>query len=182
MQDPRNSIMPDFDSEAFRLVKETLMAARLITADVAVRFLEEGWTADWHEKVARWEQRQQQPPQPSPQLPPRPPPQPSPQLPARPPPQPPQPPLHPPLQRPPQIGLQDNVEDLPAPGENTPKRKIKLKDFEENSIVRTTPAAGRPSKYALKKLTEFEYVELYYFTIEACRTRPLRGRRRLHDL
>jgi len=84
----------------------------------------------------------------------------------------PQPPLQPP--RPPQIGPQNNVEDLPTPDKDTPKRKIKLKDFEENSVVRTTPAAGRPSKYALKKLTEFEYIELYYFTIEACRDTALR--------
>jgi hypothetical protein len=28
---------------------------------------------------------------------------------------------------------------------------------------------GRPSRYALKKLADFEYVELYYFTVAACR-------------
>jgi hypothetical protein len=138
MQDPRNSIMPDFNSVAFQLVKETLMAARDIPANEAVGFLEEGWTADWREKVAQWEQRQQQPP-------------------PQPPPQPPHP------------GPPNNVENLPVPDKDTPKRKIKLKDFEENSVVRTAPAVGRPSKYALKELTEFEYVELYYFTIEACR-------------
>ena len=123
------------------------MAARDIPANEAVGFLEEGWTADWREKVAQWEQRQQEPPQA--------------------PPQPPQPPPQPP--RPPQIGPLNNAEGLPVPDEDTPRRKIKLKDFEENSVVKTTPAAGRPSKYALKKLSEFEYVELYYFTIEACR-------------
>ena len=147
MQDPCNSIMPDFNSVAFQLVKETLMAAWDIPADEAVGFLEEGWTADWREKVAQWEQRQQQPPPP--------------------PPQPPQPPPQPP--HPPQIGPLNNAEGLPVLDEDNPKRKTKLKDFEENSVVQTTPASGRPSKYALKKLTEFEYVELYYFTIEACR-------------
>lgn len=59
-------------------------------------------------------------------------------------------------------------QDLRVPPEDD-KKKNKLRDFAEHSAVRTTPAVGRPSKYALKKLADFEYVELYYFTVNACK-------------
>lgn len=66
-------------------------------------------------------------------------------------------------------GLPDLPRVEEAVDSGSPKKKTKLRDFEDNSVVRTTPAAGRPSKFALKKLADFEYVELYYFTVEACR-------------
>lgn len=47
------------------------------------------------------------------------------------------------------------------------KKKLKLGDFDSNLTVGShiTP---RPSTYALTKLKNFEYLEMYYFTIERC--------------
>lgn len=68
---------------------------------------------------------------------------------------------------------QQAEQDLLQAGEtadpDAAKKKNKLRDFEDNTVVRTSPATGRPSKFALKKIADFEYVELYYFTVEACR-------------
>jgi len=47
------------------------------------------------------------------------------------------------------------------------KKRPKLKAFTTNKLVGTL-ASRRPPKYALRKLEQFEYVELYYFTKEAC--------------
>lgn len=47
------------------------------------------------------------------------------------------------------------------------KKKPKLKAFTTNKLVGTL-ASRRPPKYALHKLEQFKYVELYYFTKEAC--------------
>jgi hypothetical protein len=47
------------------------------------------------------------------------------------------------------------------------KKKPKMSDFNENTMVNDfiTP---RPSAYALRRLIEFDYAELWYFTQEGC--------------
>ena len=47
------------------------------------------------------------------------------------------------------------------------KKKLKLKDFVANKPVKVT-AQLFPSHYAIHKLDEQEYIELYYFTLEGC--------------
>ena len=44
------------------------------------------------------------------------------------------------------------------------KKKLKLKDFVANKPVKDT-AQLFPSHYAIHKLDEQEYIELYYFTV-----------------
>ena len=47
------------------------------------------------------------------------------------------------------------------------KRKLKMNDFDENAMVDDF-IGPRPSAYALRRLAEFEYAELWYFTQEGC--------------
>ncbi|TFK17673.1 hypothetical protein FA15DRAFT_710558 [Coprinopsis marcescibilis] len=47
-------------------------------------------------------------------------------------------------------------------------KKPKLKGLSTNKLV-VTVSMPRPSSYALNKLKQFDYVELYYFTPEGCK-------------
>ena len=47
------------------------------------------------------------------------------------------------------------------------KKKPKMSDFNENAMVNNF-IRPQPSAYALCRLTEFEYTELWYFTQEGC--------------
>lgn len=47
------------------------------------------------------------------------------------------------------------------------KKKPKMNDFNENAMVNDF-IAPRPSAYALRRLTDFDYAELWYFTQEGC--------------
>lgn len=47
------------------------------------------------------------------------------------------------------------------------KKKPKINDFDENKSIDDT-IIPNPSPYTINKLTNFDYVELYYFTREAC--------------
>ena len=60
--------------------------------------------------------------------------------------------------------------DLPLPGEERAegeKKKLKMKDFDEATTVGNY-IAPRPAQYALRRVEDFEYVELWYFTPEGC--------------
>ena len=61
-------------------------------------------------------------------------------------------------------------EDPPQAGEERAegeKKKPRIKDF-DNALSVGSYIAPRPSQYALRRLEEFEYVELWYFTPEGC--------------
>ncbi|KAF8805167.1 hypothetical protein BYT27DRAFT_7297279 [Phlegmacium glaucopus] len=47
------------------------------------------------------------------------------------------------------------------------KKKLKMKDFGDSSTVGNY-IAPRPAQYALKKIEDFEFVELWYLTPEGC--------------
>ena len=47
------------------------------------------------------------------------------------------------------------------------KKKPKMKDFDD-AITVSNFIAPRPAQYALRRIEEFEYVELWYFTPEGC--------------
>ena len=47
------------------------------------------------------------------------------------------------------------------------KKRSKINDFDEDAMIDDF-LMPRPSSYALRKLEDFEYVELYYFTQEGC--------------
>ena len=61
-------------------------------------------------------------------------------------------------------------QDPPQPAEvvvEGEKKKLKMKDFDDAVSVGNY-IAPRPSQYALRRLEEFKYVELWYFTPEGC--------------
>ena len=47
------------------------------------------------------------------------------------------------------------------------KKRSKISDFDKDAMIDDF-LMPRPSSYALRKLEDFEYVELYYFTQEGC--------------
>ncbi|KAF8805450.1 hypothetical protein BYT27DRAFT_7213323 [Phlegmacium glaucopus] len=47
------------------------------------------------------------------------------------------------------------------------KKKLKMKDFDDSTTVGNY-IAPRPAQYALKRIEDFEYVELWYLTPEGC--------------
>jgi hypothetical protein len=47
------------------------------------------------------------------------------------------------------------------------KKKPKMKDFDDTTTVGSY-IAPRPAQYALKRIEDFEYVELWYLTPEGC--------------
>jgi hypothetical protein len=70
-----------------------------------------------------------------------------------------------------QLGQQPgDLQDPPLPegekGEGE-KKKLKMKDFDEAATVGNY-IAPRPAQYALRRIEDFEYVELWYFTPEGC--------------
>ena len=90
-----------------------------------------------------------------------------------------------------QLARQQEQEEQDAARREKEKKKPKIGDFEANRSV-STFIPPRPSSYALNKLESFEYIELFYFTLEGCldavksthrsrrHIRPLQSRR--HDL
>ena len=57
--------------------------------------------------------------------------------------------------------------DPPPQGAEAEKKKLKMKDFDDATTVGNY-IAPRPAQYALRRLEDFEYVELWYFTPEGC--------------
>ena len=141
MQDPHLNVMPDFNSEAFRAMRDALAAATQKTAEEVVQELQNAWTVDNNTRIAAWDQLQQE--QQEQQQ------------------QPEQQQQQPEQQQQPQTPSPKRVS-------KSPKKRSKLQDFETGKQVHGTAAMGRPSRYALKKIANFEYIELYYFTTAAC--------------
>ena len=52
-------------------------------------------------------------------------------------------------------------------GAEAEKKKPKMRDFDDTSIVGNY-IAPRPAQYALRRVEEFEYAELWYFTPDGC--------------
>src|SRR5271155_488045 len=74
-------------------------------------------------------------------------------------------------QVPQQLMLEDPVPQAqPTPEvdeDDAEKKKPKMKDF-DNATTVGNYIAPRPAQYALRCIEEFEYVELWYFTLEGC--------------
>ena len=66
-----------------------------------------------------------------------------------------------------QLKLEKHMREEEAEKKEKEKKKPKLKEFVANKLVKDT-AQLCPSRYAIHKLDEWEYVELYYFTLEGC--------------
>ena len=68
-----------------------------------------------------------------------------------------------------QLQQQPAPQELPQQEEGAggEKKKLKMKDFDDATTVGNY-IAPRPAQYALRRIEEFEYVELWYFTPEGC--------------
>jgi hypothetical protein len=65
---------------------------------------------------------------------------------------------------------QQQLQDPLQPGEERiegEKKKLKMKDFDDATSVGNY-IAPRPAQYALRRIEDFEFVELWYFTPEGC--------------
>lgn len=73
------------------------------------------------------------------------------------------------VQQQPQPDQQPSLDPLPQEEERAEgeKKKLKMKDFDEATTVGNY-IAPRPAQYALRRVEDFEYVELWYFTPEGC--------------
>lgn len=73
------------------------------------------------------------------------------------------------VQQQPQPDQQPPLDPLPQEEERAEgeKKKLKMKDFDEATTVGNY-IAPRPAQYALRRVEDFEYVELWYFTPEGC--------------
>jgi hypothetical protein len=66
-----------------------------------------------------------------------------------------------------QLARQQEQEEQDLAQREKEKKKPKISDFEANHSV-SSFIPPHPSSYALNKLESFEYVELFYFTLEGC--------------
>ncbi|KAG6377306.1 hypothetical protein JVT61DRAFT_15094 [Boletus reticuloceps] len=142
MADPILEIHPDFASNAYRIVREALMANFQEDVDQAIEHITSAWDAEHQLRIKAWnlereaevaeveraraEQRQRE-------------------------------------------EDQRRLDEAEAEKERkeAEKKKPKINDFDK-SLPPPGIVAPRPSQYALHKISSFEYVELWYFSLEGC--------------
>ncbi|KAF8133227.1 hypothetical protein EV363DRAFT_1162623 [Boletus edulis] len=142
MANPHHEPIPDFRSAAFRAGREAIIAIDQTNEDGAVTRMLDEWTAEHNRNIAVWDQQQED------------------------------------AQR--VAELADNErrdreeeehrlaeEEAEKEHQDAEKKKPKMADFTAglpfpNILIK------RPSQYALNKLTSFDFVELWYFSLEGC--------------
>jgi len=137
---PNLAEAPDFTLEVYAIAHDAIAAQHNITAEAAVERLKEAWTADNNAKKQAWEQQEL-------------------------------------ADREEEALRAQEEEDQRRNAENRPddqtqtreleKKKPKLNSFIANHPI-PTAIKNRPSRFALHKLEERDYVELSYFTPEGC--------------
>jgi hypothetical protein len=140
--DPNLEVRPDFASAAYDDLCTALAAAQEVDKGAIATRLSDAWDVENNTKKATWEEqvRQDQADKADATL-------------AR--------------ELAQQLELEERRKEEEAERKEKEKKKPKLKDFVANKRVKdTTPL--HPSCYAIHKLDEREYVELYYFTLEGC--------------
>jgi hypothetical protein len=157
-RDPSQDVRPDFRAPAYVAIRDAMTAGGILSKEEAVDALTASWTRDHEERVERWGEQQreeeeardreannlqQEEAPPHRQVPPNPP--------AR--------EEQPARERSPAI-----PEDEEPITETKPRKLNPLRKGKE--IARTSIA--QPSAYALRKLKNKEYIELWYFTEKGC--------------
>ncbi|EKM75267.1 hypothetical protein AGABI1DRAFT_46743 [Agaricus bisporus var. burnettii JB137-S8] len=141
-RDPTGDVAPDFTSAAFEEVRQAVMERNGISEEEAADTLLASWTRHQEEKVQRWEQQQRE-------------------------------------DEDQELNV-DQPRDIrpansPAPSSRparrnlspAPEKKRKINPIQRGKQV-ATARLPQPSAYALKKLRNFDYVELWYFTEKGC--------------
>lgn len=162
-RDPTGDVAPDFTSAAFEEVRQAVMERNGISEEEAADTLLASWTRHQEEKVQRWEQQQREDEDQELNVD-----QPRDIRPAN---------SRAPSSRPaslPPVPNQNRGRSPVSParsqGRNlspAPEKKRKINPIQRGKQVATARLL-QPSAYALKKLRNFDYVELWYFTEKGC--------------
>lgn len=147
--DPHLEQMPDHAGPFYQAVRDVLVLSGM-PLEQAIQALNNSWTLNHDARILAWDQQaavnaevaqQQQPQVVAQQL---------------------------PLQRPEVDDPPPQAQPLPeGDREEAERRKLKMKDFDDDATIGNY-IAPRPAQYALRRLEDFEYVELWYFTTEGC--------------
>ncbi|KAF8812977.1 hypothetical protein BYT27DRAFT_7085493 [Phlegmacium glaucopus] len=137
---PHLEVMPDHAGPHFNVLRNALMQNGL-TIEQAIQAIDESWTQTHNERIQRWDQQVVDDAIAEEAL--------GQQQPEN---------LDPMPQEPP-----ERVEERAE----LEKRKPKMKDFDDTAAVGNY-IAPRPAQYALRRIEDFEYVELWYLTPEGC--------------
>ncbi|EDR06748.1 uncharacterized protein LACBIDRAFT_299589 [Laccaria bicolor S238N-H82] len=142
MLDPNLEVRPDFTSAAYDALCTALAAAEGVDKGAIVAHLSDAWNIENDAKKATWDEqvRQDKAEEAEAEL-------------AR--------------EREQQLKLEERRKVEETERKEKEKKKPKLKNFVPNKLVGNTVQL-RPSHYAIHKLEEREYVELYYFTQDGC--------------
>lgn len=139
-QNPHLEEMPDHAGPHYDVLRTALMQNGM-TEEEAIQQLDNSWTRNHEERIQRWDQQTVDDEDAEEE--------------AR-------------RQEEAEIGQRapQQVEQAQANTDGE-RRKNKMKDFDDNAVVGSY-IAPRPAQYALRRIEDFEYVELWYFTPEGC--------------
>ncbi|EDR09983.1 uncharacterized protein LACBIDRAFT_325912 [Laccaria bicolor S238N-H82] len=140
--DPNLEVRPDFASAAYDALCTALAAAEGVDKGAIVARLSDAWNVENDAKKATWDEqvRQDEAEEAEAELAP---------------------------EREQQLELEERRKVEETERKEKEKKRPKLKNFVPNKLVGNTVQL-RPSRYAIHKLEEREYVELYYFTQDGC--------------
>jgi mannosyltransferase OCH1-like enzyme len=142
MADPNLEVRPDFASNAYRMVWEALMATFNEDVEQATDRLAVAWEDEHNQRVEAWNAEREADALEAERA---------------------------------QLELRQREEEhrrleeaeVERERKDTEKKKPKINDFDED---RPPPSVmlPRPSQYAIQKLITFDFVELWYFSLEGC--------------
>ncbi|KAF8808523.1 hypothetical protein BYT27DRAFT_7337751 [Phlegmacium glaucopus] len=136
--DPHLEAMPDHASQHYDILRNALTQNGM-TIEQAIHALDQSWTQNHDERIQRWDQQVIDDAN-----------------------------VAEVVQQ--QEDQLQAVQEPPAQQEErtkTKKKKPQMKDF-DNTVIVGNYIAPRPAQYALRRIEDFEYVELWYLTPEGC--------------
>ena len=138
--DPHLEEMPDHAGPFYQAIRDVLIQ-NIMPAEQAIQALDNAWNLNHDAHILAWDQRVADDAAAAQQ----------------------QPPQQPPLE-----DIIPQAQPVPDHDtDNAERRKPKMKDFDETATIGDY-VSPRPAQYALRWVEDFEYVELWYFTMEGC--------------
>jgi hypothetical protein len=133
LHDPHLEVMPDHAGPHYNVLRDALVQNGM-TVDLAIQALNDSWTQNHDARALAWDQQVADDA------------------------------LAAQMAAQAQQNAPQEPQDPPQPAEGVEgeKKKLKMKDFDDALSVGNY-IAPRPSQYALRRLEDFEYVELWYF-------------------
>jgi len=140
-QDPRLEVLPNHAGPHYNAIRQIIQNSGA-TLEQAIQSLNESWTRTRDERIQAWDQQVLDDNAAAGEA-----------LRVR--------------QEEEQLRLQQEQQNLENERAEAEKKKPRMNDFEEGAMV-SSYIAPRPSQYALRRLENFEYLELWYLTQEGC--------------